>query len=257
MNLKIRDQFVKSWRQYFGDAELPVACFYSTEDENIPLAKKPQGHVCFIAQLLAVRRGQSLCFQPDTIGCGGGKRYLGFAGQINERFEYFLSNGEDGGFCEKYKQSPDMARALMNNLPVYPTAGNNLICKRWDRLEENDHPQIVMFFATPDVLSGLFTLATFSSNDPDAVIAPFGAGCTSLVYYPYREYLEGGERAVVGLMDPSARKCVKENILSFALPIDKFLKMAGEMDDTFLTTPTWEVIRKRINAEKAISNNGK
>lgn len=247
MNLKIRDQFVKSWRQYFGDAELPVACFYSTEDENIPLAKKPQGHVCFIAQLLAVRRGQSLCFQPDTIGCGGGKRYLGFAGQINERFEYFLSNGEDGGICERYKQSPGLVRSLLKSLPRLDIPGKNLIFKRWDKLEESDNPQVITFFVTPDVLSGLFTLANFDNNEPDSVIAPFGAGCTSIIYYPFREFLQHGQRAVIGLFDPSARKCVKENILTFSMPIGRFMTLMEEMEQSFLITPSWDILRKRIN----------
>lgn len=115
-------------------------------------------------------------------------------------------------------------------------------------MEEEDFPEVVIFFANPDVLSGLFTLATFDNNAPDAVIAPFGAGCTSIIYYPYREHIEKRERAVIGMFDPSARKCVKENVLSFALPIEKFLKMIDEIEDSFLTTPTWQIIKKRINS---------
>lgn len=251
MNIEQRDQFITLWRRYFDSAELPLACYYAGSDRGASVVKRPQGHSCLLAQLLPARRGESLCFTSDSIGCGGGKKYLGFADNINERFEYFLSNGEDGGFCEKYKQSPDLVRAFINQIPRQQKAGDYLIFKRWDKLEEKDIPEVVIFFATPDVISGLFTWTTFDTNAADAVIAPFGAGCASIVYYPYMEHISNRERAVMGLFDPSARKCVKGDLLSFALPINKFMKMVHEMEESFLTTPSWEIIRKRISAEQA------
>jgi hypothetical protein len=33
------------------------------------------------------------------------------------------------------------------------------VFKRWDTLDEADSPEVVIFFAPPDVISGLFTLA--------------------------------------------------------------------------------------------------
>lgn len=247
MNLENRDRFTELWKKYFGETELPLAGYYSSSDGGVKIVSKPSGHSCLIAQLFAVRKGQSLCFCPDSVNCGGGKRYLGFADRINDRFAYFLSNGEDGGFCERYKQSPALVDPLLDSIPRLPIEGENLIFKRWDKLEEQDCPQFVIFFATPDVLAGLFTLARFDNNDPDAVIAPFGAGCTSIVYYPYREYLEKGKRAIIGLFDPSARKCVKADVLSFSLSIDRLWELMAEMEESFLTTPTWAFMQKRLN----------
>lgn len=249
MNLEKRDQFTELWKKYFGVAELPLVGYYSSSNEGVKIVPKPSGHSCLIAQLMAVRKGQSLCFCPDSVNCGGGKRYLGFAGQINERFACFLSNGEDGGFCERYKQSPALVNRLLETIPRLPIMGENLIFKRWDKLEAGDTPQFIVFFVTPDVLSGLFTLACFDNNEPDTVISPFGAGCTSVVYYPYREYLEKGNRAIIGLFDPSARKCVKANVLSFSLSIDRFWQLMTEMEESFLITPTWNFICKRLDAE--------
>lgn len=247
MDLKRRDHFTELWKRYFGDTELPLAGYYSSSDGGAKIVPEPSGHSCLIAQLMAARKGQPLCFRPESVNCGGGKRYLGFADQINERFACFLSNGEDGGFCERYKQSPVLVERLLANIPRLPIAGENLIFKRWDKLDERDEPQFVIFFVNPDVLSGLFTLARFDNNDEDAVIAPFGAGCTSIVYYPYREYIEKGKRAIIGMFDPSARKCAKANILSFALSIDRLWEIMSEMEESFLTTPTWSVIRKRLD----------
>ena len=169
MNLKDRDQFILLWKKYFREAELPLAGYYSPSDGGVKIVPKPSGHSCLIGQLMAVRKGQSLCFRPDSVNCGGGKRYLGFTDQINERFACFLSNGEDGGFCERYKQSPELVERLIEQIPRLPLAGENLIFKRWDKLEEQDEPQFVVFFVTPDVLAGLFTLARFDNNEPDAV----------------------------------------------------------------------------------------
>jgi hypothetical protein len=50
-----------------------------------------------------------------------------------------------------------------------------------------DDPEVVIFFAQPDVLSGLFTLANYDEADPNGVFAPFAAGCGSIVHYPYLE----------------------------------------------------------------------
>jgi hypothetical protein len=53
--------------------------------------------------------------------------------------------------------------------------------KGWDLLEESDEPDVVIFFAVPDVLSGPFTLAGFDETEPNIVFTPFGSGCSSIV----------------------------------------------------------------------------
>ena len=128
-------------------------------------------------------------------------------------------------------------------MPVLPVKGENLIFKRWDKLEAEDMPEVVIFFVSADILSGLFTLACFDNVAPDAVIAPFGAGCASIIYHPYREQLDGTNRA-----DPSARKCMKPDLLSFAIPFNKFKSMVSQMEESFLKTATWDVIKKRMGS---------
>ena len=91
-----------------------------------------------------------------------------------------------------------------------------------------------------------FTLAGFDSSKQEAVISPFGAGCTSIIYYPYREQVEGTKRAVLGMFDPSARLCTGSNLLSFAVPISKFMEMIDQMEESFLITDTWKMMQKRM-----------
>ena len=92
-------------------------------------------------------------------------------------------------------------------------------------ITENDNPDVVIFFATPDILSGLFTLANFDQSEPNSTFAPFGAGCGSIVHYPYLEKDKERPRAVIGMFDPSARICVTSGELSFSVPMVKFLKI--------------------------------
>ena len=146
----------------------------------------------------------------------------------------------------EYTKSPEIVLELLKNQKTSTRSGKYIVFKRWDMLEENDRPEVVFFFASPDVLAGLFTLANFDETDPHGVTAPFAAGCGSIVYYPFLEILAERPRAVLGMFDPSARPCVAPGELSFSVPMKKFLKMIVHMEESFLITPTWKAILNRI-----------
>jgi uncharacterized protein (DUF169 family) len=245
MDAEKRDKFIKLWKKYFNDAELPITFQYSQNNMGIPVLETPPGHRCLISQLLKVRHGESICLREHSVNCIGGKRYLMFTDSMPPRFECYISHYEDGR-GERYKLSPEQVSVFWQNIPRLSTNGDNLIFKRWDKLEELDEPEVVIFFVTTDILSGLFTLACFDTTAEDAVIAPFGAGCTNIVYYPYREQINGSKRSVMGLLDPSARKCAKGDLVTFAIPISKFMEMVDHMEESFLITDTWSVIQRRI-----------
>ena len=90
------------------------------------------------------------------------------------------------------------------------------------------------------------SLANFDQTEPNGTFTPFGAGCSSIVYYPYMESKTERQRAVIGLFDPSARPCVPKDVLTFAVPMKRFERMISLMEESFLITGTWEAIRKRI-----------
>ena len=77
--------------------------------------------------------------------------------------------------------------------------------KRSDKLEEYDAPEVVVFFATPDILSGLCTLTNFEEAEPNGVLAPFSSGCGSIVSYPYLEKDFDRPHTFLGMFDVSAR----------------------------------------------------
>jgi len=109
---------------------------------------------------------------------------------------------------------------------------------------------VVIFFARPEVLTALFTLANYDRGDPDGVICPFGSGCSSIIHYPRLEAQNDHPRAVLGMFDPSARPCVPVDVLTIAIPMKKFGAMVRDLDESFLTTETW----KRQIAKIARSN---
>jgi uncharacterized protein (DUF169 family) len=247
MNTELKSSFLKLWRKCFAEAELPVVFYYSDGDGGAEWAEKPKGRSCLVCELARVRKGMSLVFNADRIMCGGAKRYLGYTDKMRPGFEYFLSCGNDKIEGERYLRSPGQVKVFMENQQQLPINGKNIVFKRWDNLAENDEPDVVIFFAKPDVLSGLFTLANFDQTDPNGTFTPFGAGCGSIVHYPYLESLSDKQRAVIGMFDPSARPCVPADVLTFAVPMKRFEKMISNMEESFLITETWSNLRKRIN----------
>ena len=124
-----------------------------------------------------------------------------------------------------------------------------MVFKRWDNLTQEDDPEVVIFFAEPDVMSGLFTLANYDQPQPEGVIAPMGSGCSSIVSYPYLEKNRLHPRAVIGMFDPSARPYVPADRLSFSVSTKKFTTMVHNMEESFLITNTWRKLQKRLRAQ--------
>jgi hypothetical protein len=247
MNIEIRDQFIQKWKKYFNNAELPITYFYADDPGNATIVPTSGKWNCIICQLQKVRSGEPLAFSAESVKCGGAKRYLGFADKIRPNFEYFLSCGiENEMEGERYIRTPELVVELMKKQQKLLIPGKHIVFKRWDHLNENDKPDVAVFFATPDILSGLFTLANYDQAEPDSTITPFAAGCGSIVYFPYLEKDSVRPRAVIGMFDVSARPCVSEGVLSFSVPMVKFTKMIGFMDESFLITDSWKKVQKRI-----------
>jgi len=247
MYMSRKEKFVQRWNTYFPGADLPIAFFYTDNPGRAKLVGHPEGFRCVIAQLGAVRNGRSLSFNRDSVGCRGGARYFGFSQKIMPRFEHFLSCGIPGKVeGERYKKSPEIVHELMKHMPTFEAPAPYLVFKRWDQLEPEDNPDAVVFFAPPDVLSGLFTLAGFDETDLFAVAVPFSAGCGAIVLHPYIESSAEQPRAVLGMFDVSARPFVPADRLTLAVPMTKFAHMVNDMDESFLRTAAWKRVQTRI-----------
>jgi hypothetical protein len=50
------------------------------------------------------------------------------------------------------------------------------------------------------------------------------------------------------MFDVSARPYVSADELTFAAPLNKFEKMVGNMEESFLITESWKKVQKRISS---------
>jgi len=248
LDIKFKEDFIVLWKKFFGEAELPIAFYYTNEEGHAELVKPDTiARRCVIAALSLVRKGRALCFDAESIGCSGGQLCLGFRETLEPDDEYFLSYGIPGKFeGERYVKTPEIAAEWLRLMPSFKAPARFIVFKRWDSLNESDEPEVVIFFACPDVLSGLFTLANFEEAEPNDVFTPSASGCGSIVQYPFLEKDSIRPRAAIGLFDVSARPYVPENTLSFSVSMRKFERMVRNMEESFLTTNSWKAIQKRI-----------
>ena len=246
MDLKQKAKFEELFAKYFPGAELPVTFFFADEPPpGIQPEPKSKSWRCFVTDLARARRGESLCLDESALGCG--KRFCGFPVAQRPNFEYFLSTGIPGKMeGERYKKSPAIVKELMRNWPEWRAPAKYLVLKRWDGMVESDRPEAAIFFARPDVLSGLFTLANFEETDPFGVIAPFSAGCGSVIQYPFLENQKQNPKCVLGMFDVSARPAVCAGELTFAAPMRKLEGMIADLEESFVITHSWEKVMRRL-----------
>jgi len=247
MQAGFKEQFSVKWEKYFPEAQLPVVFYYTDQVEQSQAVPPPPGGQCFIHALERVRQGESLVFTGSDIGCFGGRHFLGFSKNLRPNFNYFLACGIPGEMeGERYKESPELVAKMRAQFPPMVAPARQVVFKRWDRLQEDENPLVVIFFAGADVISGLFTLANFDQSDPQGVIAPFGSGCSTIVEQPFRELESAHPHAVLGMFDVSARPWVAPHEMTLAAPWPKFVSMVENMDESFLTLGAWGKVKARI-----------
>jgi uncharacterized protein (DUF169 family) len=247
MDGRFQQEFQQKWETYFPSVGLPVAYYYTDEVTAEERLDSRDVEHCVLAAFPRVREGHTFVFGAESPGCKGWRRYTGFSRSLRPNFEYFLSCGIPGELeGERYKKSPDLVGRYLESHPAFDAPGRFLVIKRWDKLAEHDRPLAVVFFATPDVLSGLQVLANYDRSDPHGVIAPMGSGCATLVNYAWWEAQSERPRCVLGMFDVTARPEVPERELTFTIPFVRFEQMVANMDESFLTTEAWGHVRERI-----------
>ena len=233
--------FIENLKEAFGIATgLPVAFWYS----DTPISDHTEKiNGCFFKEFDKLKNGESISLTNERIGCMGGKFYTGL-GEMNEKIATFVS------LKEKYKKTPEMVTNIIKRMEV-PMANKKFlnICPI-DRLDSFDGILGIIFFATPDVLSGLTSWAFFDNNSDDAVTTKFGSGCSAIFTETTVENSKNGKRTFIGLFDPSVRRYIDPTLLSFAIPMSRFKEMYYTMRESCLfDTPAWGKIRNRINSE--------
>lgn len=233
-------EFTSRFREAFGDmVPLPIAVGYSDE----PAAETGSIPKCMVGKISKVRDGESLTLCADNVTCGGGGLYTAFR-PMPERVPVFVSE------VEHYKKTKEMVSEYVDSLKISITEKRYLNFVRIDKLNSWDDAEAMLFFATPDVLSGLCTWAFYDNNASDAVTTQFASGCAAIVTFAVNENRNCGRRCFLGMLDPSARPLVPENELTFTVPMCRFMEMLDTMDDSALFQKAFSALKRRINRPK-------
>lgn len=231
--------FLQKYREAFGNAvPLPVAFGYS----HNPVAEVKRIPRCMIGAIRKVCDGETLTLSADNVLCGGGSLYTAFA-PMQDRIPAFVSE------TEHYKRTPEQVRRYIHNLDIQLAEKPYLNFIRIDKLSSFDDVEGILFFATPDVLSGLCSWAFYDNDADDAVSVRFASGCCSIVTFAVNENRKNCRSCFVGMLDPSARPLVPADELSFVIPISRFREMMRTMEDSALFRKAYSIVKKRINGE--------
>jgi hypothetical protein len=257
----------------------PVALVWTDKEPDDATRFKPQHWGCVVSLFAAAAtRGITGAFDRQTYGCWGGGVALGFGNQYEnfpggvECFCRFLSTGNEGseqggpvgeqmkslGYNrmaedflqgERYVKSPEDTQRFVQNLPIREISAKYVVVKPLDQVEpDREDVKNVTYFVDPDGLSALVTLANHERPDVENVIIPWVAGCQTMGILAYRELDREHPRALVGMMDISARKNVRaslgEHTISFTAPWPLFQEMERNVEGSFLQRPAWLSLQK-------------
>ncbi|MBU1276153.1 MAG: DUF169 domain-containing protein [Proteobacteria bacterium] len=251
-----------------GLQEPPMALLYSQDPPpegfhpqagDLPTkAKEDQGQIdwgsvfggfsCVMGNIWRARKKRTLAWMSaEHFGCPGGAFYLGFLKPQTEMICAYVSSGIPGAMeGERYVTDPAACRRLFEAMDPLPAPAPYCVFKPLDLLEAGEEPEVVILFARPEVISGLQSLTAFVTNDLHGTTTPWGAGCSHIVTFPRQYAAQGQNKAVIGGWDPSCRKFLKTDELTFAAPWALFQLMLERWQDSFLTTPTWGLVQKKI-----------
>lgn len=259
---------VKGLLEALGATEEPFGFFYTDQEPREGFSPKPgrlptvameaegkvnfeeifAGFSCVMAKIWRARRkGTAAYFSRDRFGCLGGAFYLGFSKPQLDFIAHYVSTGIPNVMeGERYLESPEATRNFFNAIDPPPAPARFAVFKPLSHFAPGEEPEVVIFFARPEMIAGLHFLATFVTNDLEAVAAPFGADCSFIVTWPLRYRSQGKLKAVLGGWDPSARKFHRPDEISFAIPREMWTRMVARWPESFLTTPTWAAVKKKI-----------
>jgi hypothetical protein len=252
----------------------PVALLWSDEKPEGAMEFAPGKWGCVLFLMAAAVNGKTAVASRETFGCIGGGVGLGFGEQYKnfpggeECFCRFLSCGNAGvepgqsigqGMAnsgaaamaddfllgERYLKTPELVRQFVAALPITDVPARYVVMRPLRDVDlVRDNVRSITFFVSPDQLAALVVLANYDSQESENVTIPFAAGCQSVGILTFHENEREHPRAVVGMVDLSARKNLRRqlgrDVMSFSVPPKMFQRMEANVAGSFLERETWK-----------------
>lgn len=254
----------------------PVALILTDEKPANAMQFKEGKWGCVMWLFVSAAKGKPAVADEKTFGCIGGGVGLGFGNQYLkwpggiECFYYFLSTGNDNWekgrkvseqvrpylrkesfehfvHGERYIKSPELVKNFVEILPIKQNKEKYVVFKSLKDVDpESERPDVIIFLPTPDQLAALVILANFYREGNANVIIPQAAGCQSIGIYPLKEAESDNPKAVIGLVDLSARVNIRKqlgtNLMTFAVPFKMYEEMENNVEGSFLEMSTWKTL---------------
>ena len=145
---------------------------------------------------------------------------------------------------EGYKKTGALVKEHVDSWPVFQIEEKYVVLKPLKEVDaEHETPIQIIFFANPNQLSALITLANCSTGKSDMVKVGGGSACQDVALFAYQEAQSENPRAILGFKDVFARNNLKKTVgtdkMTFTVPLKLFRKMEGDVDDSLLVRDTW------------------
>jgi hypothetical protein len=194
------------------------------------------------------RTGDVCAADREHIFCHGALSGFGFGGIPDREHSSWAASDvpadrkdemKHGG--KKHFASPEIATLQLNNIKDYGDGSGCIVFKRLDdALSAGDPIEVVAYLVDPTRISALAQLAGFSRNASDpAVVMPYGHACQHLYAIPRAEGESEHPRAVLGMTDIYARRYVRPDEMTFAVPYSLYKRMAEDAPKSFLASEKW------------------
>ena len=273
VNTKRQDD-LKAFLDALGGTEEPIGMFYTDEEPEGGFAPKPgrlpsveqearreinfkelfKDFSCVLGKIWIARKKRAAAyFDHERFGCLGGAFFLGYLKPQLDFIAHYVSTGIPNVVeGERYLSSPEVTLSFYESIDPRPAPKRFCVFKPVSLFAQHEEPELVIFFARPEVISGLHQLATFVTNDLEVVMSPFGSGCANIVTWPLKYFAQGKLKAVLGGWDSSERVYLKPDEITFTMPFEMYSLMLNRWPESFLTAHAWQGVKKKIAKSRKI-----
>ena len=237
----------------------PVAVFRA---ESMPEGAFTTQKGCGIPSLLmrCARLGDTCAADRAHVFCHGAVSGFGFGGMDDrEHSSWAASDVPEGREDEmrhggkRHFESPEIALKQLENIRDYGDGSDAIVFKDLVEAERDGDPvEVVVFVCDPTRISALALLAGYSrdSSDP-AVISPYAHACQAVYAIPRAEGGTEHPHAVIGMTDMYARRYLRPDEMTFAVPYGMYRRMESDAPKSFLGTEKWaETLEKCLKSKQ-------